>query len=122
VKSGSVWFVYGVAVLVTFVIGVLAFSVFVLSKVFGSSDPEQAPAPSVVQAQPSASSTPVLKVGAAQVLEVRAVVADSRQVVVIVATPVGCARNLRAVAYAEGAGAVAVRVTQQIVTGCRWQG
>lgn len=122
-KSGSVWFVYGVAVLVTFVIGVLAFSVFVLSKVFGSPSSEQTPAsvPAVVQAQPSLTPTPALKAKAAQVLEVRAVVADSRQVVVIVATPVGCARNLRAVTYAEGPGAVAVRVTQQVGSGCRWQ-
>jgi hypothetical protein len=119
--SGSVWFVYGVAVLVTFVIGVLAFGVFVLSKVFGSSSPEETPVPVVVQAQPSVTPTPVLKVSAAQVLEVRAVVADSRQFVVIVATPVGCARNLRAVTYAEGVGAVAVRVTQQTNPGCRWQ-
>jgi hypothetical protein len=120
--KGSVWFVYGVAVLVTFVIGVLAFSVFVLSKVFGSSSPESSPpAPSVVQAQTSIGPTPVPQTSAAQVLEVRAVVADSRQVVVIVATPVGCARNLRAVAYAEGPGAIAVRVTQQTTVGCRWQ-
>ena len=119
--KGSVWFVYGVAVLVTFVIGVLAFSVFVLSKLFGSSSAEESPVPSVVQAQPSLTPSPVLKVNVAQVLEVRAVVADSRQVVVIVATPVGCARNLRAVAYAEGPGAIAVRVTQETTVGCRWQ-
>ncbi|QNE21431.1 hypothetical protein F1D05_30285 [Kribbella qitaiheensis] len=120
--SGSVWFVYGVAVLVTFVIGLLAFSVFVLSKVFGSSSPEPSPpAPEVVQAQPSAAPTPVARTSAAQVLEVRSVVADPRQLVLIVATPVGCAQNLRAVAFAEGAGAVAVRVTQQTSTGCRWQ-
>ncbi|WP_112239224.1 hypothetical protein [Kribbella monticola] len=119
-KSGSVWFGYGVAVLVTFVIGAVAFGVFVLSKVFGGSA-EESPAPSVVQASPSVRATPVPQKRAAQVLGVRAVVADARQVVVTVATPVGCAKNLRAVAYAEGVGAVAVRITQEVGAGCRWQ-
>jgi hypothetical protein len=32
--SGSMWFGYGVVVLVTFVVGFLAFAVWVLSKVF----------------------------------------------------------------------------------------
>jgi hypothetical protein len=32
--SGSLWFGYGVVVVVTFVIGFLAFAVWVLSKVF----------------------------------------------------------------------------------------
>jgi hypothetical protein len=111
-----------VAVLVTVVIGVVAFGVFVLSKVFGgaSAEPE---VPVGVQVQ--ASVTPSVKasvgaVKAAQVLEVRGVVADARQVVVVVATPVGCAENLRGVAYAEGDGAVAVRVTQRVSEGCRW--
>ncbi|WP_133977557.1 hypothetical protein [Kribbella voronezhensis] len=113
---------YGVAVLVTFVIGVVAFGVFVLSKVFGGgSTEESSPAPAVVQASPSVRATPVPRKRAAQVLGVRAVVADARQVVVTVATPVGCAKNLRAVAYAEGVGAVAVRVTQEVGAGCRWQ-
>jgi hypothetical protein len=128
-SSGSVWFVYGVAVVVTFVIGVLAFSVFVLSKVFGSSSPDD-PAPSpppVAQTQPHLRSLPQpsaapMRATAAQVLEVRSVVSDSRELVLIVATPVGCARNLRATTYAEGPGAIAVRVTQQAErTGCRWQ-
>ncbi len=33
-SSGSLWFGYGVVLLVTFVVGALAFSVWVLSKVF----------------------------------------------------------------------------------------
>jgi Na+-transporting methylmalonyl-CoA/oxaloacetate decarboxylase gamma subunit len=126
-SSGSVWFVYGVAVVVTFLVGMLAFTVFVLSKVFGSSSPDEpAPAPpAVAQSQPGLqprSSAPVVRTTVAQVLEVRPVVSDPRQLVVIVATPVGCARNLRATTYAEGPGAIAVRVTQQADrTGCRWQ-
>jgi hypothetical protein len=124
VKSGSVWLVYGVAVVVTFVIGVLAFSVFVLSKVFGGSAPEQEPAPvSSVRAEAVAPSVtaPVVAVSVAKVLEVRAVVADSRQVVLIVASPGDCARGLRAAVFAEGPGAVAVRVTQEALPGCKWE-
>ena len=33
-SSGSLWFGYGVVLVVTFVVGVLAFSVWVLSMVF----------------------------------------------------------------------------------------
>jgi len=125
VKSGSVWLVYGVAVVITFVVGVLAFSVFVLSKVFGASDPEPAPAPSgeVQAVAPSATgrSAPVVQSSVAKVLEVRAVEGEPRRVVLIVATPGGCARNLRAQAFAEGPGAVAVRVTQQVRAGCAWE-
>jgi Na+-transporting methylmalonyl-CoA/oxaloacetate decarboxylase gamma subunit len=132
-SSGSVWFVYGVAVVVTFLVGVLAFSVFVLSKVFGTSSPDEpAPAPAAVaqsQTQPQPRSRPqpqpsgaTVRTTAVQVLEVRPSVSDSRQLVLIVATPVGCARNLRATTYAEGPGAIAVRVTQQADrTGCTWQ-
>lgn len=126
-SSGSVWFVYGVAVVVTFLVGMLAFTVFVLSKVFGSSSPDEpAPTtPAVAQSQPGLqprSSAPVVRTTVAQVLEVRPVVSDPRQLVVIVATPVGCAGNLRATTYAEGPGAIAVRVTQQADrTGCKWQ-
>ena len=116
--SGSVWFGYAVAVLVTVVIGTVAFGVFVLSKVFGGGSAEEPPA--VVRVSPSVTPSVRPAVKAAQVLEVRGVVADARQVVVIVATPVGCAENLRGVAYAEGDGAVAVRVTQQVTAGCRW--
>ncbi|ADB31186.1 hypothetical protein Kfla_2104 [Kribbella flavida DSM 17836] len=125
-SSGSVWLVYGVAVVVTFLVGVVAFSVFVLSKVFGGSEPEgsgAAEGAGVVQAAPSVRPSAVVpKVTAARVYGVRAVVADERQVVVVVATPVGCTRFLRATAYAEGPGAVAVRVTQQVEKpGCAWQ-
>ncbi|GAB2575943.1 hypothetical protein [Kribbella endophytica] len=120
-SSGSVWFVYGVALVVTFLIGLLAFSVFVLSKVFGSSEPDPAPAPpAVTQAAPAPTPTP--KTTAVKVFEIRPVVADDRQLVLIVATPAGCTRSLRATTYAEGPGAVAVRVTQQAYrTGCTWQ-
>jgi Na+-transporting methylmalonyl-CoA/oxaloacetate decarboxylase gamma subunit len=128
VKSfGSVWFVYGVAVVVTFLIGVLAFSVFVLSKVFGSSSPDDVPpAPVVAHGQPQTEtpqpSATVVRATPAQVLEVRPVVADSRQLVLVVVTPVGCAHSLRATTYAEGPGAIAVRVTQQTErTKCPWQ-
>ena len=120
--SGSVWFGYGVAVLVTVVIGVVAFGVFVLSKVFGGSSAGHE-APAVGQVQPSSAPSALPSVGpvkVAQVLEVRGVVADVRQVVVVGATPVGCAEELRGVAYAEGDGAVAVRVTQRVSSGCRW--
>jgi Na+-transporting methylmalonyl-CoA/oxaloacetate decarboxylase gamma subunit len=120
-SSGSVWFVYGVAVVVTFLIGLLAFSVFVLSKVFGSSEPDPAPGPPpVTQAAPAPTPTP--KTTAVKVLEIRPVIADDRQLVLIVATPAGCTRFLRATTYAEGPGAVAIRVTQQADrAGCTWQ-
>jgi hypothetical protein len=119
-SSGSIWFVYGVAVVVTFGIGVLSFSVFVLSKVFGSD-----PSPTV-QAQAPADPTPdqtkshrVLRTTPARVLEVQAVKANPRQLVLIVATPSGCAQKLEAASYAEGPGAIAVRVTQQTYrSGC----
>ena len=104
-------------------IGLLAFSVFVLSKVFGSSEPDPAPAPpAVTQAAPTPSASPAPKTTAVKVFEIRPVVADDRQLVLIVATPAGCTRSLRATTYAEGPGAVAVRVTQQAYrTGCTWQ-
>jgi Na+-transporting methylmalonyl-CoA/oxaloacetate decarboxylase gamma subunit len=122
-SSGSVWFVYGVAVVVTFLIGLLSFSVFVLSKVFGSSEPDPTPPPpAVTQAAPSVSPVPAPKTTVARVYDVRAVEADDRQVVIVVASPAGCARSLRATTYAEGPGAVAVRVTQQVHRGgCAWQ-
>lgn len=126
-SSGSVWFVYGVAVVVTFVVGMLAFSVFVLSKVFGGSSDDPGPAdaaPTVAQAEPTPapSTSPPVRTTAARVFEIRAVTSNPRQVVLIVATPAGCARQLHASAYAEGPGAVAVRVTQQAYrAGCTWQ-
>ncbi|TDO47164.1 hypothetical protein EV643_10955 [Kribbella sp. VKM Ac-2527] len=123
-SSGSVWFVYGVAVVVTFLVGLISFAVFVLAQVFGSGG-ENEPGP-VVQGQPTvtptATATPVARTTLVRVYEVRAVVADKRQVVLIVATPVGCTNFLRAAAYAEGPGAVAVRVTQQAYRAdCKWQ-
>jgi flagellar basal body-associated protein FliL len=44
-SGGSAWLAWGVAVVVTTLVGVLAFSVFVLSKVFGSSSPDSDAAP-----------------------------------------------------------------------------
>ncbi|GAA1524083.1 hypothetical protein [Kribbella lupini] len=122
-SSGSVWFVYGVAVVVTFLIGLLAFSVFVLAKVFGSSEPDPAPAPpAVTQAAPTPAPAPAPRTTVAKVFEIRPVVADDRQLVLVVATPAGCTRFLRATTYAEGPGAVAIRVTQQADrAGCTWQ-
>ncbi|TCM36926.1 hypothetical protein EV648_1211 [Kribbella sp. VKM Ac-2568] len=119
-SGGSVWFVYGVAVLVTFVVGVVAFSVFVLAKVFGGSSPEEPKQRPVVEARQTAAPR-VIRTTVAKVLEVRAVAANPEQIVLIVATPAGCAQKLQAAAYAEGPGAVAVRVTQRTYrTGCRW--
>jgi hypothetical protein len=124
-SSGSVWFVYGIAVVVTFLVGTIAFSVFVLSKVFSSSPAEPAPVPApIAQAEPTPAPTtpPVIRTTTARVFEIRPVSSNPRQVVLIVATPVGCVRKLQAAAYAEGPGAVAVRVTQQAYrAGCRWQ-
>lgn len=114
--SGSVWFGYGVAVVVTFLVGVLSFSVFVLSKVFGGSggDEESAPVPQVVASSPASSGAArVVRPTAAAVMDVQVVKANPRQLVLIVATPTGCAQKVRAVTYAEGAGAVGVRVTQR---------
>jgi hypothetical protein len=121
--KGSAWVGYGVAVVVTVVVGVVAFAVFVLAQVFGGegSGDGVKPAPEVSGGSPSASGVPVGRSVGARVLAVRAVVADSRQVVVVVATPVGCAKNLKGIAYAEGVGAVAVRVTQEVRAGCAWQ-
>ncbi|TCN35531.1 hypothetical protein EV644_11594 [Kribbella orskensis] len=119
-SGGSVWFVYGVAVLVTFVVGVVAFSVFVLAKVFGGSSPEEPGPVPVVEARQTAAPR-VIRTTVAKVLEVRAVAANPEQIVLVVATPAGCAQKLQAAAYAEGPGAVAVRVTQRTYrTGCRW--
>ncbi|NEA37419.1 hypothetical protein [Streptomyces sp. SID13031] len=122
--SGSVWFGYAVAVAVTFVVGILAFSIFVLSKVFGSSAPEEKP-PAAPQAlsSPSTSSTPrIVKPTPAGTMAVQTVKANRRQLILIVATPTGCAQKVQAVPYAEGAGAVAVRITQRTYRGgCRWK-
>ncbi|WP_328320967.1 hypothetical protein OHA70_23175 [Kribbella sp. NBC_00382] len=114
--SGSAWFGYGIAVVVTFLVGMLAFTVFVLSKVFGSSAPEEKPAPEPqAVSSPSAARRPV----AVGVLEVQAVKGNPQQVVLIVATPTGCAQEPQVVTYAEGGGAIAVRVTQRIYrSGC----
>ena len=123
-SSGSVWFVYGVAVVATFLVGSISFGVFVLAKVFGGGAPEAeaTPAPVTVQVQATASPTPEARTTLVRVYEVRAVVADKRQVVLIVATPAGCTNFLRAAAYAEGPGAVAVRVTQQAYRAdCKWE-
>jgi Na+-transporting methylmalonyl-CoA/oxaloacetate decarboxylase gamma subunit len=115
--SGSAWFGYGVAVVVTFLVGLLAFTVFVMAKVFGGSAPEEksAPVPQVVSSPTTARVRPSV-VG---VMEVQVVKGNPRQVVLIVATPTGCAQEPRVVTYAEGAGAVAVRVTQRVYrSGC----
>ncbi|GAA1600362.1 hypothetical protein GCM10009789_63210 [Kribbella sancticallisti] len=123
-SSGSIWFVYGIAVVVTFSIGVLSFSVFVLAKVFGSS-PEATPTAPVVSATPTARTLPkarALRYSAARVLAVRAVDSNPRQLVLVVSTPTGCAQKLQAASIKEGPGAIAVRVTQQTYrTGCPWQ-
>lgn len=111
--SGSVWFGYGVAVVVTFLVGVLSFSVFVLAKVFGGSAPDEKSVPQVVVSSPASSVAPrVVRPTAAAVMDVHAV--KPNQLVLIVATPTGCAQKVRAVTYAEGAGAVGVRVTQRV--------
>lgn len=120
--SGSVWFGYAVAVAVTFVVGVLAFSIFVLSKVFGSPSPdEKPPAPPQAVSTPSASATAkVVKPTAAGIMAVQTVKANPRQLILIVATPTGCAQKVKAVPYAEGEGAIAMRVTQRKYRGgCR---
>jgi hypothetical protein len=122
--SGSVWVGYGVAVVVTFLVGVLSFSVFVLSKVFGGAAPEEKPVgvPSaVVSPSVGASAAPrVVRATAAGVMAVQTVKGNSRQLVLVVATPTGCAQRVRAVVYAEGAGAVGVRVTQKTYRrGCK---
>jgi Na+-transporting methylmalonyl-CoA/oxaloacetate decarboxylase gamma subunit len=115
--SGSAWFGYGIAVVVTFLVGMLAFTVFVLSKVFGSSSPEERPAP-VPQAV-SSPTTATARPTAVGVMEVQVVKGNPQQVVLIVATPTGCAQQPQVVTYAEGAGAVAVRVTQRVYrSGC----
>lgn len=116
--SGSAWFGYGIAVVVTFLVGMLAFTVFVLSKVFGSSAPEEQPVP-----EPQAVSSPAASTARRPVpvgvLEVQAVKGNPQQVVLIVATPTGCAQEPQVVTYAEGAGAIAVRVTQRVYrSGC----
>ena len=51
-SSGSIWFAYGVAVVVTFTIGLLSFTVFVLAKVFAPDSTDQTSA----NAQPPATS------------------------------------------------------------------
>ena len=116
--SGSAWFGYGIAVVVTFLVGMLAFTVFVLSKVFGASAPEEKPAPEP-QAVSSPSTSAARRPVAVGVLEVQAVKGNPQQVVLIVATPTGCAQEPQVVTYAEGAGAIAVRVTQRVYrSGC----
>ncbi|WBQ03372.1 hypothetical protein [Kribbella sp. CA-293567] len=101
----------------TFLVGVLSFGVFVLAKVFGSSGAEEAPVsvPEAV-ASPSASPSPaqrVVRPTAAGVMEVQVVEGNPRALVLIVATPTGCAQKPQAITYAEGPGAVDVRVTQR---------
>jgi hypothetical protein len=156
-SSGSIWFVYGVAVVVTFTVGLLSFTVFVLAKVFAPGSPDQTsaqpPATSTVAPDNSASSPPErptttptptqpsttsgrtadeltpstpqsrdLRNTTARVLAIRAVASNPRQLVLTVATPTGCAQKLRATQYAEGPGAIAVRVTQQMYReGCEWR-
>lgn len=154
-SSGSIWFVYGVAVVVTFTVGMLSFTVFVLAKVFAPGAPESAsaqpnlpaasttgptstpdsPAPSMTpspRGSDPSTSTPApnsttpgsrdLRSTPAKVLAVRAVASNPRQLVLTVATPTGCAQKLRATPYAEGPGAIAVRVTQQTYReGCAWR-
>ena len=106
--------------MVTFVVGVVAFSVFVLAKVFGGSSPEEPKQRPVVEARQTAAPR-VIRTTVAKVLEVRAVPANPEQIVLVVATPAGCAQKLQAATYAEGPGAVTVRVTQRTYrTGCRW--
>jgi hypothetical protein len=109
-------------VVVTFVVGVVAFSVFVLAKVFGGASPEEPkPGPGPVVEARETPAPRVIRTTVAKVLEVRAVAANPEQIVLVVATPAGCAQKLQAAAYAEGPGAVAVRVTQRTYrTGCRW--
>jgi Na+-transporting methylmalonyl-CoA/oxaloacetate decarboxylase gamma subunit len=115
--SGSAWFGYGIAVVVTFLVGMLAFTVFVLSKVFGASAPEEKPVPA-----PQAVSSPsaaVARPSVVGVMEVQVVKGNPQKVVLIVATATGCAQEPQVVTYAEGAGAVAVRVTQRVYrSGC----
>jgi hypothetical protein len=121
-SSGSAWLTWGVAVVVTTLVGVLSFSVFVLSKVFGSSSPGSGaapPAPPPASTLSSNAPAPVVKSQPAQVVEIRTAAKNPRVVVLIVATPAGCARNLHAAAFAAGPGAVAVRVTQETLrAGC----
>jgi hypothetical protein len=114
-SGGSAWLAWGVAVVATTLIGVLSFSVFVLSKVFGSSSPDSDASPPV----PPPTSTLALedpRAGGeepARVVEIRTAAKNPRVVVLTMAMPAGCARNLHASAFAEGPGAVAVRVTQE---------
>jgi hypothetical protein len=127
VKSlgGSAWLAWGVAVVVTTLIGVLSFGVFVLSKVFGSSSPDSDASPSVhlpTRTLPSKTPARVVKSQPTKVVEIRTAAQNPRVVVLIVATPAGCARKLHASAFAEGPAAVAVRVTQEILrVGCTLQ-
>jgi hypothetical protein len=121
-SGGSAWLAWGVAVVVTTLIGVLSFSVFVLSKVFGSSSPDSdtsPPASHPASTLPSKVPAPVMKSRPAEVVAILTAAKNPRLVVLIVATPAGCARQLHASAFAEGPGAVAVRVTQEILrAGC----
>jgi hypothetical protein len=124
-SGGSAWLAWGVAVLLTTLIAVLSFSVFVLSKVFGSTSPGSDPAPQVPPPASTLASkppAPVVKSQPAKVVEIRTAAKNPRVVVLIVALPAGCARKLHASATAEGPGAVAVRVTQEIFgAGCALQ-
>jgi hypothetical protein len=115
-SGGSAWLAWGIAVVVTTLIGVLSFSVFVLSKVFGSSSPDSDAAPPVhppASTLPSKAPAPVVRSQLANVVEIRTARTNPRVVVLIVVTPAGCARKLHASALAERPGAVAVRVTQE---------
>jgi hypothetical protein len=124
-SGGTAWLAWGVAVVMTTLIGMLSFSVFVLSKVFGSTSPDSnasPPVPPPASTLPSKAPVPVVQSQPAKVVEIRTVANDPRVVVLIVATPSGCARKLHASAFAEGPGAVAVRVTQETLrVGCTLQ-
>jgi hypothetical protein len=139
-SSGSIWFVYGVAVVVTFTIGLLSVIVVVLAQVFSSgSDDKPSTQPAVTSTPvPVVTSTPTPSAPAptttsertereyrsttARVLAIRTVASNPRQLVLTVATPTGCAQKLRATQYADGPGAIAVRVTQQTYReGCAWR-
>jgi hypothetical protein len=124
-SGGSAWLAWGVAVVVTTLIGALSFSVFVLSKVFGSSSPDSDASPPVASPTsllPSKAPTPIVKSQPAEVVAIQTAAKNPRVVVLVVAMPAGCARKLRASAFAEGPGAVAVRVTQEILrVGCALQ-
>jgi hypothetical protein len=71
-SGGSAWLAWGVAVVVTTLIGVLSFSVFVLSKVFGAASPDSDVSPPT-STLPSSAAAPVVKSQPAKVVEIRTV-------------------------------------------------